>query len=67
MRLEDAFPGSATVSPFETAKELFEDVIGALGLDADGAGRGQRNRIGKSFFQYLSICAIIFSAAVFRG
>ena len=34
--------------PVEAAKELFEDVVGALGLDEDGAGGGLNgNRIGK--------------------
>ena len=48
MRLEDAFPVRRRFARLKAAEELFEDVVGALGLDQDRSGGGlDGNRIGK--------------------
>ena len=53
---------SSSVGALEASEERFESIVGALGLDQERAGGGGMES-AKSFFQYLSICSIIFPAA----
>ena len=54
--------------PFEAAKELFEDAVGALGLDQDGASGGLNgNGIGKKLLSvFIDLCGHFLSSGVLR-
>lgn len=53
---------------FEAAEELFEDVVGALGLDQDGAGGSLNgNGIGKKLLPvFIDLCDHFLSRGVLR-